>query len=91
MLFAAFFQGVYRHECIGIFSTVERAEEGARAALGRLPDDYHSAEIVEFELDVPTPSKKDIGWGTRTVEPAPILRLLRECGVITAHAREQAE
>lgn len=51
-VFAVFKKGVYRHECGGIFSTIELATEAAHKLITGERDDYHTYEILEFELDV---------------------------------------
>lgn len=51
-VFAVFRGGVYRHECAGIFTTLELAKGAAdRLALSE-PDGHHDYEVVPFTLDV---------------------------------------
>lgn len=51
-VFAVFRQGVYRHECGGIFSTREAAIECADALVLSDNDSWHDYEVVPFALDV---------------------------------------
>lgn len=53
-VYLVFKTGVYRHECGGVFSTLERAREAAQKFLDGEPDAYHDYEISKFTLDVPT-------------------------------------
>ena len=53
-LFLVFKEGVYRHECGGVFSTLEKAETAAKDFLSGEIDDYHKYDIVPFDLDVQT-------------------------------------
>ena len=50
-VFAVFKQGVYRHECGGIFSTLDEAIKCARALAENDRDEYHSYEVLPFEVD----------------------------------------
>jgi len=51
-VYAVFREGVYRHECGGIFSTEELALKAANELLASEPDDYHEYVVVPFVLDV---------------------------------------
>lgn len=50
-LYAVFKDGVYRHECGGIFDDIELAKSAARKLIGGERDDYHNYEVVPFELN----------------------------------------
>lgn len=50
-LFAVFREGVYRHECAGIFSTAEDAVFAAAGVIAMEGDSYHHYEVVPFVLD----------------------------------------
>ena len=69
-VFAVFRQGVYRHECGGIFTTLERAVEVAQARAEADVDSYHSYTVVPFTLDTATPveergeDESDRSWGS---------------------------
>jgi hypothetical protein len=54
-LFAVFKVGTYRHECGGIFSSLELATEAAKALAAGERDEHHSYEIIPFELNERTP------------------------------------
>ena len=53
-VYAVFKHGVYRHECAGIFTTLDRAADVARVCIAAADDDYHSYVVVPFTLDAPT-------------------------------------
>ncbi len=55
--------GVYRHEVWGIRYEVEAAKAFAQEMLSGEPDDYHSAEIVEIDLDEESPSASEHSLG----------------------------
>ncbi len=50
-IYAVFREGVYRHECVGVFSSQEKAEDAARAVVAVERDDWHSYRVHPFELD----------------------------------------
>ena len=54
-VFAVFKNGVYRHECGGIFTTFELAKSAALALLRGERDDYHTYDVIYFSLDEQTP------------------------------------
>lgn len=45
--------GVYRHEIVGVYSTLKLACEAAEAAAHAESDDYHGFEVLECTLDNP--------------------------------------
>lgn len=51
-LYAVFKEGVYRHDCYGIFSTQEKAEAVAKEAAEAETDDWHNFDVQEYALDV---------------------------------------
>ena len=56
-LYSVFKTGVYRHECAGVFSTLDMAEAAAQRCIAGERDDYHTYVVVEFELDTQTPQE----------------------------------
>lgn len=54
-VYAVFKTAVYRHECGGVFSTLEAAEAAAERFIAGERDDHHDYEVVAFELDAMTP------------------------------------
>lgn len=50
-LFAVFKEGVYRHECGGIFDSKDAAVKAAEKLRDGENDDYHSYVIVPFNLN----------------------------------------
>lgn len=54
-VYAVFKFNVYRHECGGVFSTLEAALVAAERCIAGERDDHHSYEVVPFELDAQTP------------------------------------
>lgn len=57
-LYAVFREGVQRHECGGIFDTLDAAKSAARSLIVLEPDDYHSYCVVPFVLNETTPFTK---------------------------------
>lgn len=60
ILFAVFVEGVYRHECLGIFDTQEAAEAIAKREMDA-SDGYHSFEVWKYELNKSDASDDDAG------------------------------
>ena len=54
-LYAVFKTAVYRHECAGIFTSIDKAEEAAIKCLRGERDAHHHYEITPFVLDEVTP------------------------------------
>ncbi len=52
-VYAVFREGVYRHQCGGIFTSLEIAKHVARACCERDYDGYHTYDVVPFDLDEP--------------------------------------
>lgn len=50
-------RGVYRHDVWGVRFSVEAARALGEVMLAKERDDYHSAEIVEVELDGDAPER----------------------------------
>ena len=77
-LFVVFRTAVYRHECGGVFSSLDAAKDCAMKLLQWEPDNHHHYEIVSFVLDEPTlPEEiKKCSQGL-LLEPEPIWRLTR--------------
>lgn len=59
-VFAVFREGVYRHECGGIFPDEQKAIEAADLLAMSEPDDHHRYSVVPFELGTAgEPEKND--------------------------------
>jgi len=54
LLYVVFKVAVYRHECGGVFLTLDKARQAAEELREGEKDDHHSYEIVAFELDKKT-------------------------------------
>ena len=78
-VFAVFKVAVYRHECGGIFSTLDAARAAALSQIIGECDDHHSYAIVPFEIDCPTQQTPVTGWraGGDLDEPDAVLTLMR--------------
>ena len=50
-VYALFREGVYRHQCGGIFTKKELASKALKELEEAEPDDYHDWQVVPFELD----------------------------------------
>lgn len=50
-LFTVFKEGVFRHECAGIYDSIELATVAANTFCENDADGYHSWDVVEFELN----------------------------------------
>ena len=55
-IYSVFKQGVYRHECGGMFSTEEMARSEAMRLIAGEGDDYHQFEVAMYELDKLAPA-----------------------------------
>jgi hypothetical protein len=55
MIYSIFREGIYRHECLGIFTDLDIAICVAMNEAVMEPDNYHSIEVRPFELNMPTP------------------------------------
>ncbi len=53
-VYAVFREGVYRHECGGIFSSQEAAIDAAKSFAELEPDSWHHFEVMPFDLDART-------------------------------------
>ncbi len=56
-VWAVFKEGVYRHECGGIFTSLEKATAAAEQLAIAEKDDYHRFEVVPFTVDSVTQSE----------------------------------
>ncbi len=52
-VYVAIRAGVYRHDILGVFSTVEAASYIGQCAIIAESDHYHSVDVVELDLDGP--------------------------------------
>lgn len=68
-VFAVFKQGVYRHECGGVFSTKDLAVAQADFLARNDYDRYHDYEVVPFNLDDAPPHVQS-RWGAEIPESA---------------------
>ena len=50
-VYAVFQEGVYRHQCGGIFTELKDAEEAALALIKAERDDWHHYEVVPVKLN----------------------------------------
>lgn len=53
--YALFREGVYRHECGGIFTDLDQARDAIKILRAKEPDNYHTWECVPFEPNKITP------------------------------------
>jgi len=51
VFYVVFQEGVYRHACVGVFSTIDVAVDAATKAMKAERDDYHHYEVVPFVLN----------------------------------------
>lgn len=51
IVYAVFKQGIYRHECGGVFLTKEKALSAAKDYALNDCDDYHQYAVIEFVAD----------------------------------------
>lgn len=87
-VFAVFKQGIYRHECGGVFSSLERATDAAKALMQGERDDYHHYEVVRFALDERTAQAALKEWGGgEVIEPDEVLIVGRVGGVLAVGVR----
>jgi hypothetical protein len=50
-IFVILKEGVYRHECCGVYTTEEIAAESARALAEADSDDYHSYIVIPYTVN----------------------------------------
>ena len=50
-LYCVFQEGVYRHDCEGVYDTFEAAVEAANSVAADDRDDYHNYEVTAYELN----------------------------------------
>ena len=53
-VFLVFKEGVYRHECGGVFTSLDVAKRQAIKLTIAERDDYHQIHVMPFEIDTPT-------------------------------------
>lgn len=63
ILYVVFRQGVYRHECGGVFDTLVKAEEAASGLAEEDSDNYHTYEVRPFVLNLATSSEGEDAYG----------------------------
>lgn len=81
-VYAVFREGVYRHECAGVFSTEAIAKAMADALAEYEADDYHEYVVIPFEVGVAGVVSAD---GKRISEPDKVYSVRKsgetcECG-----------
>lgn len=54
IVYVVFKEGIYRHECAGVFTTLGKAKKAAISARDGDSDDYHHYDVVPFELNSKT-------------------------------------
>lgn len=69
MIYAVFKESVYRHECGGVYSTLEKACDAARMLIWQECDDHHRFDVVPFVLDE-VPRGTSDRWLTIQERPA---------------------
>lgn len=67
-LYIVFQEAVYRHECGGVFSTIEKAIEAANLLAEADIDSHHSYDVQEFTLDLVTEFTTKDQWNTDTFD-----------------------
>ena len=82
IVYLVFRVGVYRHECAGVFSTQELAEQTARRCLEEEHDDYHAYEILQFDLDVELPRHNQVRQIDPFIDEPPLICCFRKSGGI---------
>lgn len=65
IIFAVFQEGVYRHDCCGVFSKQELAEAAALQAAQNDKDNYHEYHVRPFELDEFCKLEKEVLFVTK--------------------------
>lgn len=55
MVYCVFVEGVYRHECLGVYAQADLVRDCAIKAAQADMDDYHSYTVVPFDLNVAMP------------------------------------
>lgn len=79
-VYAVFKQGVYRHECGGVFSTPELACDAANSLINGERDDYHDYHVVCFEIDQITPQScltEGLHYGEGSLDEKGLLYIYR--------------
>jgi hypothetical protein len=78
IVFAVFREGVFRHQCGGIFTTPYEAIEAAKSLMGKESDNYHSYDVVPFLINVVAVEEPDNeGLSFAPDEPEPIAHIYR--------------
>jgi len=80
IVYAVFKQGVYRHECGGIFKTKDGAIAAAKSLADGDNDDYHDYTVIPFVIDRAGQQKKDnnnYNYGPWFDEPEEIARFTK--------------
>lgn len=50
-VYCVFKHGIYRHECGGVFQSLEFAVQAAKLLAQGEPDDWHWYEVIPFEMN----------------------------------------
>lgn len=68
-MFAVFQEAVYRHACVGIFTTEARARHAADVCAETDKDNHHYYRVYPFPVDAQLAST--IGWTGHEFQEAP--------------------
>jgi hypothetical protein len=79
ILYAVFREGVQRHECGGIFDTLDAAKVAVRALIAEEDDDYHYYTVTPFTLNQQAEMTGE-GMGRTPVEPDIVYSAARRKG-----------
>lgn len=88
-VYAVFEQGVYRHQCGGIFETLKEARDAAKTLIMGERDDYHKFTVVPFvtglrtsqtPLDSDNDDDDDAGLGPGRLREPPTIYRVKRCG-----------
>jgi hypothetical protein len=80
-VYVVFREGVYRHECGGVFSTFGKAKEAALALIKGEPDDWHHYVVHDLRMDE-TATRSSRGTEGELTEDGFYYKLKREKGEI---------
>lgn len=74
IVYAVFKEGMFRHECGGIFDTEQQARDAADALKKNECDDYHQFVVLPFHINAVTPAQP-FEFYTRLCEPGTIYQV----------------
>lgn len=82
LVYAVFRQAIYRHECVGIFSSADAAGDEARAAARTDVDDHHTYAVVAFPLGEALPRGEGRVCISPPIEEAEPSYKVRRCDLV---------